>query len=115
MSDGPKPRETPIEREMREIDAAIDIEEFEWHKVSMDSSRVTFHMLRQVVRIDTIVAMLIEKEIFTEDEMNLEYKKQLLSSLRINRLEFQGQIEEERKKASIVIPPIIGPHGRPLT
>ena len=108
-NDGPKPRETPIQRELREVAAAIDAEEQEWAMLGMSPNNVNFNIFLNVCRIDALIAIIREKELATDEEMDLAFKKKILETYQSVRQAHQDAVIQEKSK-----PRILGIDGRQL-
>jgi len=90
----------------KEIEEELD----KWNKVGIDPSVININVFILDQMVHACFDLLIEKEIFTRNELNYIYRKKLIEKLREIRKELEPQIARA-KIAGSIDPQIFGPNG----
>lgn len=120
MEKVPGTGKTPLEKVQAELQEEIDL----WNELGMSLNNTTHppaSLYAIKMQVQTLINLLIEKNFFTNEEFNIEFKTLILNDMRRLREFHEPQIREERRQAilgggkpDITIPNlrIIGPDGK---
>lgn len=118
----PGTRKDPLEKLTKKLEKEVEI----WNELGMNLEN-TVHSPSSIyalkMQMQTLINLLLEKGIATNEEFNIEFKTLILNDMQRMRAVHEPQIREERRQAivhgvkkDIAVPEIrvIGPDGRDL-
>lgn len=101
------------ESELEKVNKLLEEEADEWRKLRMHTNMIEHpedSLWIMKMQIQTIFDILIKSGLRTEDEVNLTYKKLMLTDMRLMR----KQVEEKRRDSIVPEMKLLGPDGEPF-
>lgn len=120
MESVPESKKSDLEKTEAKLQAEIN----RWNELGMSLERTNhtnqMHYLLKM-QVQTIINIILKKNLVTEDEFNIEYKEILEDAMRAIREEHEPQIRKQKRqmivegaKPPLVVPEfkLLGPDGR---
>lgn len=115
-----KPGDKVPQNALQLLDEQIAAELQEWQAAGMAPQQVGFDLFLQDVKLTTIVNFIQEVLGYSEDQLNLLFKRQFVKNLKQHREQFSPIAKEARLNA-LRVPAgaeknitILGPNGQPI-
>lgn len=109
MDKVPPTQKTDLDKTQEQLDA----EAREWSKLGMHPN-MTQHSNESMwmfkMQVQSLIDILIKKDVFTEDEINLIYKQLML----IDMQRMREQAMNQRREALVPEMNLLGPDGKPF-
>ena len=106
--------ELGLAEKLESLARQIDEEVENWKAAGMDPGHIGFNLFMLDSQVGTLMKVVQDKGIITEDELNLIFREKVLHNLKTQREKFQPEIQRERIAAGIEKPRLVLPNDYKL-